>query len=246
MNYLAPLLYPLLKPDWAVSHDVSYGPDPQHLADTYLLNKPGLHPVMMFIHGGGWSSGDKAAYAGRAAKYALAGFHVVSVNYRLATFDDPLTHWPAQYADVSRAMGWCRKTISDHICVGGDSAGGHLALMLGTSPDRPHRILNMFGPTDLSVLSSLICTLPLFGGKPADKTACPVELMDAKFPPTVTMHGTSDATVPYSQAVELDQKLAELGVVHKLVTFDGGHEFANLPWWRQELLEMRGLWWMMG
>lgn len=250
MNYLAPILSRVIAPDWKVYNDVPYGPDPRHMADMYLLNT-GVRPLIILIHGGGWSAGDKSAYAGRARRYALAGFHVMAINYRLAKADDASTQWPAQFEDVKRALAWALEYAfalridPRRICVGGDSAGGHLALMLGTSQIKPACILNMFGPCDLRPMADLICKLPVFGGNPPTADACPIDRIDAGFPPTITIHGTKDETVGYEQAQTLTARLKTLGVRHSLITYTGGHEFGNLPDWREAWIELRGLWWLM-
>lgn len=249
MNYLAPILSVVANPDWKIYHDFHYGNDPQQVGDLYLLNK-GEHPLIIMIHGGGWSSGDKSSYAGRARRYALAGFHVFAINYRLAKFDDKSTQWPAQFDDVKRACAWMTDSSfglridTSRICVCGDSAGGHLALMLGVA-DRPKCILNMFGPCDPRLMNDLLSKLPIFGGGPIPNNACPIDSICADFPPTLTIHGTKDTTVAYEQAMRLDSKLAALGVDHALISYDGGHEFADLPWWKEELIELRALWWVI-
>jgi acetyl esterase/lipase len=250
MNYLAPVFSRVISPRWSVYKNVAYGSDPQQVGDLYI-GAGGVRPLMILVHGGGWASGGKSAYEGRARRYVLAGFHVFAINYRLATFEDKSTQWPAQYADVVRAFGWAQDNASafkidpQRICVGGDSAGGHLCLMLGTSPRRPAAILDMFGPCDLRLMGDLICKLPLFGGEKATADACPVDLIGDGFPPTLIMHGTKDTTVSYQQAELLDYTLTKWAVKHALIPFNGGHEFADLPWWKEEWLELRGLWWIM-
>jgi len=249
MNFLAPLLAWFVKPNWTIYRDSPYGSDPQQVGDFYMLNG-GVRPAVIFIHGGGWSAGDKSVYEGRARRYALAGFHVIAINYRLAKFEDKSTQWPAQLNDVRLALKWVRdragalRVDPGRICVAGDSAGGHLSLMLGLT-DKPVCILNMFGPCDLRPMSDLLCKLPVFGGGPATEDACPIERIGPDFPPTLTIHGTRDSTVAYEQALTLDRKLEALGVDHSLISYDGGHEFTDLPWWKEAWLEARGLWWIM-
>jgi acetyl esterase/lipase len=122
----------------------------------------------VFIHGGAWQAGDKSAYAGYYAQlYAMAGFHVVSINYRLASYGDPTTQWNAQLQDVQLAIRWLRQNAStwrmdpNRIGAVGDSAGGHLALFLGSlDASVPNStcftrcfvsaVVDMFGPTDLT------------------------------------------------------------------------------------------------
>lgn len=276
MNFFStimPYFSSFIKPNWTVYKDVQYGTTTEEKADLYLLNH-GVRPCVIFIHGGGWSSGDKSAYEGRARKYALAGFHVISINYRLAKMDDKTTHWPAQLQDVQAAVRWVRQNAihfridPNRIGVGGDSAGGHLALMLGAnlysvSGDRSHLysgfspfpncVLNMFGPCDLSMegMKEFIAALPLFNEKSYEqvpdlyKAASPINKITAFFPPTIIMHGTSDETVPYAESVLLDKKLTEVNVPHKFITFNGGHEFGKMSSTDQMFLEMKGLYYFM-
>jgi dipeptidyl aminopeptidase/acylaminoacyl peptidase len=132
--------------------------------------------------------------------------------------------------------------------VGASERGG----MADRSCAHPVCILNMFGPCNLGrePLEDLICSLPIFNRQTVEQapalyaSACPLTQMTAYFPPTMTMHGTNDQTVPYEQALELDARLSQLGVEHQLVTFNGGHEFANLSETEQLSLDMQGLQWM--
>jgi dipeptidyl aminopeptidase/acylaminoacyl peptidase len=96
-------------------------------------------------------------------------------------------------------------------------------------------------------MKELVGALPLFNTRTYEqapalyKAASPYYTMTAIFPPTILMHGTSDETVPYSQALMLDARLSQLRIPHKFVTFNGGHEFAKLSSYDQVSLEMQGL-----
>jgi acetyl esterase/lipase len=123
--------------------------------------------VIVFLHGGGWMGGNKADGAARLLPFVRSGRYAgVSAGYRLSRD----ATWPAQIHDVKAAIRWVRANAGAHgldpdrIAVWGRSAGGHLALMLGTSGDvpalegelGPHRgvssrvsgVANFFGPTD--------------------------------------------------------------------------------------------------
>lgn len=102
---------------------------------TELPDEP--MPVIIYIHGGGWSSGDKAGVGGREwnSYFAKNGYFVVNINYRLrgeAIF-------PAQIHDCKAAVRWLRANhVNYHIHpekigVWGHSAGGHLSALLATS-----------------------------------------------------------------------------------------------------------------
>lgn len=90
-------------------------------------------PVVVFIHGGGWSVGDLDSYDGTARRHAVgAGAVVVSVDYRLA----PEHPYPAAVDDVRAAMQWVAGHAAelgadaDRMAVAGDSAGGNLSAVV--------------------------------------------------------------------------------------------------------------------
>src|SRR5262245_6137695 len=104
--------------------------------DIYFpKNSTGATPLVIFIHGGGWSKGDKARGHGLTEFPPLlaAGFTVASLNYRLA----PEYQFPAMLEDVKCAVRSFRAHASEYnidpnrIGVWGTSAGAHLASMIG-------------------------------------------------------------------------------------------------------------------
>jgi acetyl esterase/lipase len=115
--------------------------NPRQMLDLYLPKKPNSDkplPMVIYIHGGGWVAGDRAGYAGQAAKQAATGnYAAASIGYRLA----PQAVWPAQLYDCKAAIRWIRGHAKefnidpDRIAVLGGSAGGHLVVMLGLTGD---------------------------------------------------------------------------------------------------------------
>jgi acetyl esterase/lipase len=106
--------------------------------DIYLPTtgtKP--YPVVVWVHGGGWSGGDKNS-AGTAVNWLRPeGFAIVSINYRLSG----IAQYPAQINDCKGAVRWIKAHSAtydfdtNHIGVWGSSAGGHLVALMGTSGD---------------------------------------------------------------------------------------------------------------
>ena len=96
-------------------------------------------PVYVYFHGGGWTSGDKAALTKYCASQAAAGMVAVNVNYRRA----PRFHMAHVLQDANAALGWVREHIADYggdaarIVLGGDSAGGQIAALLTAASFRP-------------------------------------------------------------------------------------------------------------
>jgi acetyl esterase/lipase len=109
---------------------------------------PGPHPVVLFVHGGGWSGGDKSSYHPHMKVLASLGIATATANYRLVTDvcdadAGPCHHnrFPAGLSDVRCAVRWLRANAArfelDTARFGamGDSAGGNLVSMLGTAPN---------------------------------------------------------------------------------------------------------------
>jgi acetyl esterase len=96
-------------------------------------------PVYIYFHGGGWTSGDKAALTRYGASQALAGMVVVNVNYRTA----PRFHMHHMLSDATAVSAWVVEHIADFggdprtIILGGDSAGGQIAALLAATTSHP-------------------------------------------------------------------------------------------------------------
>jgi acetyl esterase/lipase len=123
--------------------DIAYceGPEEEsakHKLDLYIPKaKPGA-PVLFFIHGGAWKTGDRTQYPPLGNRYAREGFVTVVPSYRLA----PKYPHPAQIEDVASAFAWTVRNIGEYggdtnrIYVAGHSAGGHLAALLSLDDSR--------------------------------------------------------------------------------------------------------------
>lgn len=94
-------------------------------------------PVMMYIHGGAWYMGSAEASDQIARSFASEGFYVVNVDYRLT--DSTRATWDKAPADVACGLAWTSQRAAadgadaDRLTVIGDSAGGHLSMLLGWS-----------------------------------------------------------------------------------------------------------------
>lgn len=121
--------------------DVQYGSLPQQLLDVYLPDEgDGPFPLIIYVHGGGWSMGTKREGALPCIIDALKyGYAIISVDYRLA----PGVRFPEFLFDVKTAVRWARANAEKygfdpaHFGMIGDSAGGHLTLMVGFTAGHP-------------------------------------------------------------------------------------------------------------
>lgn len=131
--------------DWArqdfeqllIAKDFAYGADPAHRCDVYGAPHTTDAPIVVFFHGGGWTSGCKEYAAFMAPHIMAAGCVLVTPNYRLApehplpaAFDDGVTLLKA--ITVSRPP-WAGN--AQHVILAGHSAGGHLAALLALRPN---------------------------------------------------------------------------------------------------------------
>jgi len=218
-------------------------------ADIYFpKNGSGTTPLLIYIHGGGWRSGNKSGGTGFMDFPALldAGFTITSIDYRLA----PEYKMPAMIEDVKCAVRSFRAHAADynidpnHIGAWGVSAGGHLVSMLGTSDEsagfdvgeyleyssRVQAVVDMFGPADFLTFpfsghSSMVAS-NVFGttdsSAPIFASASPVTYISADDPPFLILQGDADQTVPLSQSQEFYDKLAGTGVDTQLIIVEGG------------------------
>ena len=108
----------------------------KHKLDLYLPKERTNFPVMMFVHGGSWRSGDRSLYRALGIHFARAGIAVAIPSYRLM----PQNPHPAQIEDVAAAFAWTYRNIPRYggdlkrVYVAGHSAGGHLVALLALDP----------------------------------------------------------------------------------------------------------------
>jgi acetyl esterase/lipase len=194
-------------------------------------------PLLVFIHGGGWKSGDRADYLVYLIAFAKKGYVTATVSYRLLN----IAPYPACAEDLTDAVQWLFKNGDnygydpDRIALIGGSAGAHLALLAGYSwkksgpatdtaavPVSPHKIkaiVDIYGPTDLTTeFSRNNSTVTDFLARTWAQApelfleASPIHYLNKNNPPTMILHGTSDQIVPVSQSDLLKARLDSLGV----------------------------------
>ena len=117
--------------------------DERQVLDIYSTKGSKNLPVVFWIHGGGWVTGDKSDVALKPKVFAERGFVFVSTNYRLL----PHVEIEVLIHDVAKSFGWVYRNIAKHggdpkrILVGGHSAGAQLAALICTD----HRYIEAEG-----------------------------------------------------------------------------------------------------
>lgn len=231
--------------------DIAFlGADRKEKLDLYY--PPGAfradRPAVVFIHGGGFTGGDKAEYrsASVSADLCRAGYVVVSSNYVLGT-KAKLGVWPQNIADCRNAVRWLRAHAKElgvapaRIAVAGGSAGGYLALMVGLSDDRT----GPGGDPSAPVSAKVAGIIDMYGvvnfskhgkgdvpGIPAEaqQAYLPTYQADPRDPPVLILHGTADTTVDIAQSDELAAALVAAKVRFDYVRVtDAPHTFDLHP-----------------
>lgn len=226
-------------------------------------------PAIVVIHGGGWIEGDKSSFStpknpppGNIMDFAKLGFVAVTINYRLAK-EAP---FPAALHDCKCAVRWLRANAAqyhidpDLIGAWGNSAGGHLALMLGMvgkdanlEGDGPfpeqsslvQAVVSDSGPIDLlyqyqhdQIPSAIVQFLagPPEGSRVADyKLASPINHISRQTPPLMLIYGGADTQVGVETADQFVLALDRAGLkdvsYHRLGTVNHcPHSLIRVPW----------------
>ncbi|MGZ4464947.1 MAG: alpha/beta hydrolase fold domain-containing protein [Nocardioides sp.] len=148
-----------------VDKDVPYAPDlgKRGLLDVYRPAEGDLTgaPVLLQVHGGGWSIGKKDEQAIPLMQHLAAkGWVCVAINYRLS----PRDAFPAHVVDVKRAIAWIRDHIEEYggdpgyVAITGGSAGGHLCALAALTPHDP-----AFQPGFEDADTTVQCAVPHYG-----------------------------------------------------------------------------------
>jgi acetyl esterase/lipase len=213
----------------------------------------GPQPTLIWIHGGGWTGGVKESALMSLMPWFEMGWNVVNVEYRLAK----VSLAPAAVEDCLCALRWVAAHAQQYnfdpakLVVSGDSAGGHLALTTGMIPQsagldrqcpgvplpKVAAIINWYGITDVGDLldgpNRKSYAVAWLSGMPdrteIAKRVSPLTYVRPGLPPTLTIHGDADPTVPYQHAIRLQEALEKAGVPHQLVTIPGGKHGGFTP-----------------
>src|SRR5215831_19728993 len=194
----------------------------RHRLDLYVPKGRRDVPVVMFVHGGGFTVGIKDQYAFVGQVFASYGFATAVINYRLS----PKTTYPGHVQDVARAFAWLRAHASeyggkaDRIFISGHSAGATLVAMVGADPaylhdvgeslDHVAGVIPISGSFTQMGRSAMFETFP-----PPDvdvvRNASAINHVAGPHPPFLILYGDMDAPRTGQDAAAMTQALKAAG-----------------------------------
>lgn len=238
----------LLMPFWLWSRAVRrhrgirYGDRRFRNALDVYTPRAGAHgaPVLLYVHGGGWSPVSNKNHQGKPLMHHLAarGWVCVSANYRVS----PKVAFPEHLIDVKRALAWVKANVASHggdpsfVVVTGGSAGGHLAALVGLTQNDPEYQPG-FEQADTSVqgcvphygvydftpdagtkfvikrgwfLEKVIMQRSLAEHRAEFEKASPHYRVHEDAPPFFVVHGANDSLAPVTEARAFVAKLREV------------------------------------
>jgi acetyl esterase/lipase len=221
------------------------------LLDLHMPTGVSNPPLVVYLHGGAWSEGDKQESPPILVEH---GYAVAALNFR----SSEEARFPANVHDIKAGIRFLRANAAkygyraDRIAVSGSSSGGHLAALVGVTNGHQElegtvgthlressdvqAIVAWVGAYNLETVipqstaegqkSRIPAVQMLLGGLPEEvpelaRLASPVAHVDRNDPPLIILHGDQDLRIPVNQALELDGAYRRAGLVAELVIVPG-------------------------
>lgn len=201
-------------------------------ADVAVPKGDGPHPVVVYLHGGGWVAGSSKSHRKLGMQFAEVGYLTINVDYRLA----PEHPFPAGLEDCVYAVKWTGENAQrwngdvSRLAVGGDSAGGNLTAATLTSlaaekyagPAKPKAALLIYGLFDFPATikrekaGSVDGMVKAYAGAgyPAileDPRVSPLRAVKpGALPPSFVICGTADPLLPETHSMADALKRADI------------------------------------
>ncbi|AWN22928.1 alpha/beta hydrolase [Deinococcus irradiatisoli] len=205
-----------------VTRNLHYGPDPRNVLDIYAPAQASQRPVVLFIHGGSWTSGDKNEYVFAGDSLARAGYVTAVMSYRLA----PQHPYPDYIQDAAQALKWLQDNAAGYggngrdLYVVGHSAGAFNAAEVvdnarwlnevGVPINTVHGVVGIAGPYDYDFRQYPSKNAFPVGSDPAE--ILPSRHLRPDAPPHLLLVAAGDTTVDPSNGEKMRAALQAAGV----------------------------------
>jgi acetyl esterase/lipase len=210
--------------------NIAYGADPQHRLDVYVPDRVPVEPrpLVVFWHGGRWTSGDKADYRFVGAALTELGYVAVLPNYR----HYPTVKMPGFMNDAASAALWAAAHATQYgadpkrLYLMGHSAGAHMAALVTLDPRYFFSaaqaaqaaqgvppiagVIGLSGPYDFLPLREADVQ-DMFGPPQKYPDSQPINFARFNAPPMLLVHGLKDQTVWPKNSVNLAAALRARG-----------------------------------
>jgi acetyl esterase/lipase len=213
--------------------DVAYGEGRRHTLDVYTPRTPAQNrPVLVFLYGGGWSSGAKEDYSFAGNAFAAQGFLTVIPDYRVY----PEVRFPDFVDDAAHALRWVRDNAAryggdpDRIVLVGHSAGAHIAMLATLDPsyaqaagfdrDAIRGVVGIAGPYGFDNFEMPLLR-NVFGQAEEPMATMPVHYARRDGPPILLLHGDRDARVPVLSARRMYEVARAAGQPAQVKIYEG-------------------------
>jgi len=215
------------------------------LLDVAVPEGNGIFPIIIYVHGGGWISGNKSSFTRICKSFAHEGYLTFNINYRLA----PKYSYPAQIQDIASAINWVEKNAEIYggdktkIFLAGDSSGAHLISHYITMLENEEikkisniknvipmeiikGVLLFYGAYDIGKLDELNLTIvkiqnESFLGRNLElykkraRWTSPILYINERFPPAFICTGEVDILCP--QSIQFSKELSRYKVHNNLL-----------------------------
>ena len=214
--------------------DGAYGALEGQRIEVIVPDRPATHPraVVMFIHGGGWTSGEPRDYRFMGRTLAREGYVVVLPGYRLGAAG----RFPHMLEDGALAAAWTRDHVAQYggdpgqMVLMGHSAGAYNAMMLaldrqwlgraGVPDGFVKGVIGLSGPYDFYPFTSDMAR-KAFGGAPDPELTQPIHFVRGDAPHMLLITGDADTTVKPRNSLALAAALTAAGRPTRAVVLNG-------------------------
>ncbi len=231
---------------------IAYAAHPRLRLDVYRPRRdPDRTPIVVFLYGGAWKTGERGCYSFIGAALAARGITTVIPDYRLF----PEVRYPEFNQDAAAAYAWTQRTLNAGrarpVILMGHSAGAHIATSIAYDTryiadadpalPRPDAVIAMSGPYGFDP-TTWPTTREIFATAPDAVSPRPITHVGPHCPETLLIYGLGDDVVEPENARELRDALVRAGVTARLIEYPGvGHilpvtAFLRIYRWRVPVL----------